>query len=139
MAAVWLSQAVYTRSITVRPRQLLTAGPHDKTDAGSPLRAVESKKERGEGPSRMNLSNASRAATRPGRVLLIWSIFLAPPAVALHPANGRRTNAELTCEATDCLCGRGSDQIDLGPRQLRRRMRFATGVILFFHRTSQEK
>jgi hypothetical protein len=37
MAAVWLSQGVFTRSITVRPRQLLTAGPHDKTDAGSPL------------------------------------------------------------------------------------------------------
>jgi hypothetical protein len=38
MAAVWLSQGVFTRFITVRPRQLLTAGPpHDKTDADSPL------------------------------------------------------------------------------------------------------
>ena len=37
MAAVWPNRAVYTRSITVRPRQLLTVGPHDNRARERPI------------------------------------------------------------------------------------------------------
>ena len=37
MAAVWPNRAVYTRSITVRPRQLLTVGPHDNQARERPI------------------------------------------------------------------------------------------------------